>query len=149
MNIQTAKSKNQRKQIKEHSDWSFYCGMILKLILLLLAVFAVANAYIYLNQQIQNIERDNVAVSRKIENIEREIKYLQNRYEYASSRSMIDRQIARFNLKLREPSHSQIKIISLNETDRTYLQSAEKDFAVPDYRYGTDVRMADIDRPVR
>ena len=149
MNIQTAKSKNQRKQIKEHSDWSFYCGMILKLILLLLAVFAVANAYIYLNQQIQNIERDNVAVSRKIENIEREIKYLQNRYEYASSRSMIDRQIARFNLKLREPSHSQIKIISLNETDRTSLQSAEKDFAVPDYRYGTDVRMADIDRPVR
>ena len=149
MNIQTAKSKNHRKQIKEHSDWSFYCGMILKLILLLLAVFAVANAYIYLNQQIQNIERDNVAVSRKIENIEREIKYLQNRYEYASSRSMIDRQIARFNLKLREPSHSQIKIISLNETDRTSLQSAEKDFAVPDYRYGTDIRMADIDRPVR
>lgn len=149
MNIQTAKSKNQRKQIKEHSDWSFYCGMILKLILLLLALFAVANAYIYLNQQIQNIERDNVAVQRKIENIEREIKYLQNRYEYASSRSMIDRQIARFNLQLREPAHSQIKIISLNEPDSSSLPNAVKNVTAPDYRYGADIRMADIDRPVR
>ena len=103
----------QKKQIKEHADWSIYCRIILKLIMVLLAVFAVANSYIYLNQQIQNIERDNI--TRKIENIDREIKSLQNSYESASSRSMIDRQIARFNLKLREADHSQIKKISLND----------------------------------
>ena len=115
MNIQTSKMKMQKKQIKEHSDWSIYCRIILKLIMVLLAVFAVANSYIYLNQQIQNIERDNTKITRKIENIDREIKSLQNSYESASSRSMIDRQIARFNLKLREADHSQIKKISLND----------------------------------
>ena len=115
MNIQTTQMKMQKKQIKEHSDWSIYCRIILKLIMFLLAVFAVANSYIYLNQQIQNIERDNTKITRKIENIDREIKSLQNSYENASSRSMIDRQIARFNLKLREADHSQIKKISLND----------------------------------
>lgn len=145
MNIQTTKLKNQRKQIKEHSDWSFYCGMILKLILFLLALFAVANCYIYLNQQIQHIERDNVAVTRRIENIEREIKHLQNRYEYASSRRMIDRQIARFNLKLREPDHSQIKFISLNGQNSKSEPLAEKNYIYD----AADIKMADIDRPVR
>lgn len=115
MNIQTEKMKTQRKPIKEHSVWGTYCGIILKLIMLLLAIFAVANSYIYLNQQIQMIERDNTLVNRKIENIDREIKNLQNRYEFASSRTMIDRQIAKFGLKLREPEYSQIKKISLAE----------------------------------
>lgn len=149
MNIQTTKLKNQRKQIKEHSDWSFYCGMILKVILFLLVLFAVANCYIYLNQQIQHIERDNVAVTRRIENIKREIKHLQNRYEYASSRRMIDRQIARFNLKLREPDHSQIKFISLNGGNGNSDMLAENDYTYPVLYSGTDMKMADIDRPVR
>ena len=149
MNIQTSKSKNMRKPIKEHSDWGFYCGMILKLIVLFLAVFVVANAYIYLNQQIQNIERDNAVVNRKIEHIDRELKYLQNRYENASSRHMIDRQIARFNLKLREPDHSQIKFISLNAPDGGSVKTAENKFIYPDSYSNTDIRVADIDRPVR
>lgn len=120
MNIQTEKMKTQRKPIKEHSVWGVYCGIILKLILLLLALFAVANSYIYLNQQIQMIERDNTNVTRKIENINRELKNLQNRYEAASSRTMIDRQIARFNLKLREPDYSQIKKISLTDPNKNF-----------------------------
>lgn len=147
MNIQTTKLKNQRKQIKEHSDWSLYCGMILKIILFLLVCFAVANAYTYLNQQIHHIERDNAVVTRKIENIEREIKYLQNRYEHASSRSMIDLQIARFNLKLREPDYSQIKFISLSDPDRTSVIVAERESAEPEFHSRPEV--ADIDRPSR
>ncbi len=149
MNIQTAKSKNLRKPIKERSDWGFYCGIILKLIVFLLIIFVVANAYIYLNQQIQIIERDNAAVNRKIENIDRELKYLHNRYENASSRHMIDRQIARFNLKLREPDHSQIKFISLNSPDGSSAKTAENKFVRAESYSTSDIRVADIDRPVR
>lgn len=129
MNIQTAKMKNQKKTIKEHSLWGVYCGIILKLIVLLLIFFVVANSYIYLNQQIQTIERDNVRVTQKIENINRELKDLQNRYEHASSRAMIDRQIAKFNLKLREPEYAQTRKISI------YDQHAPQDeFTVKDGR---------------
>ena len=116
MNIQTTQLKNQRKPIKEHSDWGIYCGVILKLIFVIVFVFVIANSYIYLNQQIQMIERDNAATERKIENIDREIKKLANDYETASSFQAISRQVARFNLKLREPEYSQIYHISLNDT---------------------------------
>ncbi|MBR2508600.1 MAG: hypothetical protein IKB71_02525 [Lentisphaeria bacterium] len=144
MNIQTEKMKNQRKPIKEHSVWRIYCGVILKLIMLLLAIFAVANSYIYLNQQIQMIERDNTAVTRKIEDIDRELKNLQNRYEAASSRTMIDRQITRFNLKLREPDYSQIKRISLADPYKQYApEQADKNSSQKD----DSRQIADIDRP--
>ena len=113
MNIQTTQLKNQKKPIKDHSDWRIYCRVILTLILILVVIFTVANSYIYLNQQIQMIERDNVIVGRKIENIDREIKKLNNDYETASSYQAISRQIVRFNLKLREPEYSQIHHISL------------------------------------
>ena len=149
MNIQTAQMKTRKKQTKEHSDWSIYCGIILKLIVLLLLFFAVANAYIYLNQQIQFIERDNASVNRKIEIIEREIKNSQNRYEHASSRRLIDRQIAKFNLKLREPDHSQIKFISINNPDKSARKAVDKKSAYHDNHSVLDRKMADIDRPVR
>ena len=144
MNIQTEKMKSQRRPIKEHSVWRVYCGVILKLIMLLLAVFAVANSYTYLNQQIQTIERDNASVTRKIENIDRELKNLKNRYEAASSRAMIDRQIERFNLKLREPDYSQIKKISLSDPYKQYNSGFEN---ADNLQNKNKRRIADTDFP--
>ena len=151
MNIQTKQMNFQKKQIKEHSDWGFYCRLIIKLILLLLAVFAVANSYIYLNQQIQTIERDNASVSRKIENIDRELKSLQNRYESASSRTMIDKQIAKFNLQLREPDHTQIKIITLHDdkNNDTMISKADYKYDRQDSANNTGRNIAAIRKSAR
>ena len=125
MNIQTTQLKSQKKQINEHSDWSIYFGMILKLTVLVILVFVIANFHIYLNQQIQTIEHENTKITRQIEDIDREIKYLQNKYEEASSWPEIRRQIVKFNLKLRPPEHSQIYYITLKDTDDINSYAAE------------------------
>ena len=146
MNIQTTQMKMQKKPIKENSVWAVYCKVIIRLILLLLAVFAVANSYIYLNQQIQNIERENTKLARKIENIEREIKSLQNNYEAASSRSMIDQQIARFKLQLREANHAQIQKISLKDDNSSGNLLADTNDMPKNYeRHGYQRDMADAE----
>ena len=146
MNIQTTQLKNHRKPIKEHSDWGIYCRVILKLILVIVFVFVIANSYIYLNQQIQMIERDNAAVERKIENIDREIKKLANDYETASSFQAVSRQIARFNLKLREPEYSQIYHISLNDVPPVGEKIADRGDGRGNAGRNNSRRMADAEQ---
>lgn len=124
MNIQTPRSKKQRKTVQKDSAWRGFCSAILKLITVLLIIFAVANSYIYLNQEIQRIERDNASVSKKMEIIDREIKSLKNDYESASSYQVISAQIKKFGLNLREPHHSQTHYITLNTAPLTDTEIA-------------------------
>ena len=115
MNIQSGKVRSTSAARRQASTSSFgrKAAAVFQVVLVLLLIGGLANAYIYLNQKITETDRKIRQVNANIHQVEREIETLRVRREKFTAWPHIRESIARFNLQLRPAENGQVQKLAI------------------------------------
>ncbi len=112
VNLQTGNFQRRPVERSDRSVWG-RLWLVVQLMLLLVVVVAICNAYVYLNQQIA-LTASAIRTSRyNIHLADREIDSLRIQRERLSSWPHISNQIRKYNLGLRAPAPGQVRKLVL------------------------------------
>ncbi|MBO5763389.1 MAG: hypothetical protein J6R85_05910 [Lentisphaeria bacterium] len=115
MNIQSGKvrSTSARRRQEPASSFGRKAAAIFQVVLVLLLIGGLANAYIYLNQKIAETDKKIREVNASIHQVDREIETLRVRREKFTAWPHIRDSIARFNLELRPAENGQVQRLAI------------------------------------
>ena len=119
--ILSAGSKNKGARKGRNTDSGFDAGVhfkaaltaVFNVVLVLAAIFCIANARIVLNNRIDKLDAEAGALQSKISRLKLESENLRMRKEKLSSWPEISSRIVRFDLKLQAPRHNQIRKLAI------------------------------------
>jgi cell division protein FtsL len=116
--ILTAGTKNKKTDKRRNGDSNIHVGFqaltaVLNVVILLSVIFCIANARIVLNNKIDKLDEEARKLRVKISRMRLEAENLRMRREKLSSWTEISRRIAKFDLKLRAPRHTQIRKLAI------------------------------------
>ncbi len=113
MNIQSGNFRRPAGRVKKNFNFAEKLVSAVKLVLLFLAVGAIVNGYIYLNQRISESVRATRLSVREAELADREIESLSLENERLKRWPHIKAQITRLKLDLRFPEPRQVRHLAI------------------------------------
>ncbi|MFA7232022.1 MAG: hypothetical protein WC071_12190 [Victivallaceae bacterium] len=118
MNIQVRNLNSRKTRSRNTSKGSLgvKIWVVFNIIIMLGAIFLIANYRISLNQGISNIERETIMVKSRMHELDREVEALRIKREKLASWQHIRTRIADLRLNLRMPEPYQVQQLVLDDS---------------------------------